>query len=581
MLKKAWLQYLLLASLVFLLYGNTINHGFTLDDSIYISENENVQRGIKAIPNIFSHSTYYGYVDEKKADKIYRPATQSSYAIEISLFGFNPKVHHFFNILYYAGLCMLLYYLLATCLFPGKNWLFSFLTTLLYLVHPIHTEVVSSIKGRGELLSAFLLVLSLILLFRHLKSGDIKLYLASLLTYLVCLFTKESAVPFVLLFPLFLYFFHPIDLKKLPGIIAPYFLCLAIFLLARYFVVHDIHAELTYVNNGLLAFEKPLERYGLTFYILLLYLKLLVFPHPLLWDYSYGHFQVDNMVLALGCISFAFHLVLLTYAVVSIKNKNLASFLILLYSITMILVSNIIIPIGSTMGERFLFLPSFAFCIATVYYAARLLNIDLTASKIRFNPIFTAMLSIILIAFSFKTFSRSKIWESDESLVFNDIKHSQSFRMRMAQVEIFLEKAANDISYISKAESASNAIIKDFPKQAGPWFMKARIFEAYQQTDKAIKAYLRCVELDADRADALNNLGVIYHNKRDFDKAMEYYQLALEADPDHFLAYENIGLIYYYYQDFENAGNYFEKALSYDPKNKKILPLYKEVTGQK
>ena len=67
----------------FLLYANTLNHSYTLDDFGLISDNTVTTKGIKSIPDIFSHFYRYGYYTID--DGIYRPVSVAMFAIEWSI----------------------------------------------------------------------------------------------------------------------------------------------------------------------------------------------------------------------------------------------------------------------------------------------------------------------------------------------------------------------------------------------------------------------------------------------------------------------------------------------------------------
>ena len=84
----------------FLLYANTLNHSYTLDDFGLISDNTVTIKGIKSIPDIFSHFYRYGYYTID--DGIYRPVSVAMFAIEWSISPNNPQLSHLINILLYC-----------------------------------------------------------------------------------------------------------------------------------------------------------------------------------------------------------------------------------------------------------------------------------------------------------------------------------------------------------------------------------------------------------------------------------------------------------------------------------------------
>src|SRR4029078_8651082 len=90
--------------------------------------------------------------DGRKGLQAYRPFTLLSFAVEKDLFGNKPAAAHFINVLIYA-LLLLVVYKLLTKLFPETSYQLLIMIALLYLVHPVHSEVVASVKSRDELLA--------------------------------------------------------------------------------------------------------------------------------------------------------------------------------------------------------------------------------------------------------------------------------------------------------------------------------------------------------------------------------------------------------------------------------------------
>jgi hypothetical protein len=95
----------------FLLYSNTLSHGYVLDDFSAVKENNIVRQGIHAIPEIFKTSYRQGYLSVK--DGLYRPLSLVTFAIEWNYFPDQPSVSHFINVVLYALTGMLLFYMLC------------------------------------------------------------------------------------------------------------------------------------------------------------------------------------------------------------------------------------------------------------------------------------------------------------------------------------------------------------------------------------------------------------------------------------------------------------------------------------
>src|SRR5512138_2163929 len=151
-------RYFVLAFFLFAvaLYGNTILNKYAIDDE-FVTNNETVKKGFKAIPEIFT--TYYlvqkGNVSTQASD--YRPIVKLTFAAEYQLYGEKPGRSHAINIFLYFWLSCVLFFILKRIL-NNYNILFPFLITMMFMAHPVHTEVVASLKNRDELI-AFLCAL--------------------------------------------------------------------------------------------------------------------------------------------------------------------------------------------------------------------------------------------------------------------------------------------------------------------------------------------------------------------------------------------------------------------------------------
>src|SRR5688500_15272080 len=90
---------LLLVLFTFLVYGNSIRNGYALDDEFFTNNHPLTSRGLEALPEIFgTHSMSH----EDGASYSYRPVVLLSFAIEHQLFGEDPHISHFINVLIYA-----------------------------------------------------------------------------------------------------------------------------------------------------------------------------------------------------------------------------------------------------------------------------------------------------------------------------------------------------------------------------------------------------------------------------------------------------------------------------------------------
>ena len=125
---------------------------------------------------------------------------------------------------------------------------------LLFVSHPIHTEVVANIKSRDEILSLLFGLISFNKLYKYIKgSKQINLYM-SIVFFLIALLSKESSIGFFGIIVLLLYFLKPFNLKKTFQTLLPYIIVIILFLIIRQLILPDVDGNLNPIDNYLSTF---------------------------------------------------------------------------------------------------------------------------------------------------------------------------------------------------------------------------------------------------------------------------------------------------------------------------------------
>lgn len=164
------------------------------------------------------------------------------------------------------------------------------------------------------------------------------------------------------------------------------------------------------------------ERFATKGYVLLKYLQLLVFPHPLSSDYSfktipYRHFTDWDFLL-----SIVLHIAMIIAGIYYTIKKHILGFAIMTYIIFALMIGNVLMDIGATMGERLIFHSSIGFCIGAAYVILK--GFDKLGS-IQLNLRRTALATIVLVVgflFGCKTWERNFDWKNDVTLFLKDVK---------------------------------------------------------------------------------------------------------------------------------------------------------------
>lgn len=434
----------IIALLGALLYANTTRNQFALDDGLVLSENNYVTQGFAGIGDILAHDSFHGSIGNSAylSGGRYRPLSLVTYAMEVSFFGVNAPVHHAVNALLFALCCVVLFRFLARFVFPATPWA-TWCTTLLFAVHPIHTEVVANIKGRDELLSLIFLLLTLHHALLHQRwlshqsepiaesrrqrkererSGAQEpgrwSHVWSALFFGLALLAKENGLAFVFILPITVYFLSNATLGQAIWRSLPVIALVVLYVGLRVLLLEARNNTVQEVMDNPYLYASTAEKLGTIAYVLLRYIGLLFWPHPLTYDYSFNTIPYRTFGDPLVILSVLLHLSLLAFAVMRWKNKDLLAWCILFQLATLLLVSNLAFNIGAPMAERFLFQASVPFLIGMIELVRRL------ADRVQRPALNWSLASILLVMTglsAYATVHRNADWTSGDDLFLHDV----------------------------------------------------------------------------------------------------------------------------------------------------------------
>ncbi len=554
-------------------YGNVVFNGFSLDDKYINVNNPQTSKGVAAIPEIFT--TFYAH--ESGNAYGYRPLVRVTYALEYQFtkkYVWNPAVSHFINLLLYILGLLILFRVLRRLLKGYSPWI-AFFITLLYLIHPTHTEVVASLKNRDILLEFVFSFEAMWLFVRWVDTNKNKFVYWGIVSYILALLSKETAIVHLAVFPLVLYFFTEIRTKKLlyfTGITA--LLGFAIFLAPV--VLFNFERNFRYIENPLFYENNFFNKLATSFYILGFYLKLLVVPYPLRYYYGFNMIPVTNWANPLVWLSFLFYVGIFVAAVRNFKQKKIISFIILFFLVEISMYANIVMPVPGIVGDRFAFYTSLAFAWFVVWLFIEIPKHSVfKQQRVAVKPVTIALaLSLLyLLPMGYWVHIRNFQWRSQYLLFNSDMP--------------FLENSvkANDLW----AAEIIKKVNRELAKPVNPYHFIRRNIAA------AEKRYNKALELDSTFYSAWLNLGSIYskihgnqarirymaYSKRGekekarkskdemldyFKKAHYYFNQALKYKPEHTsgLIYYDIANAYELQEIYDSAERYYKKAIAID-----------------
>lgn len=534
-MKKEYIRLLVISLLVVLLYGNTLTLNYTLDDRLVIFQNDYTLKGFAGMKEVITEDGFSGYFGKDRklvAGGRYRPLAQLTFILEYELFGGNireevgfgqdprnealfvgtplPAISHFMNMVFYLLLILITYFVLKK-IFPGYDnvkWYLSlpFIATLLFALHPLHTEAVANIKGRDEILCMLGGMMTLWCILKYTEKRNVLFLILSFFTMLSGIFAKENAITFIAVIPLTLYYAVS-RLKKSDWIwtLVPALSATVIFLIFRHLALGSFMAEDTsgtVLNNPYLYSTTP-QRIATVIFTWGIYLKLMFFPHPLTHDYYPNQITITDFGNPVVWILIIFFLFLIADAFMKLKSKNVISYGILFFVITFSIVSNLFFTVGTFLNERFVFISLLGFTIILAYFLIRFARLPIP------RMIIPAVLILIFSFYSVKTISRNRVWQDDFTLFTTDVNVS------------------------------SNSIKCNV--SAGGNYLK-RYKESKKETDftKALECLYKAISLDETNFFAHHLLGEAYFEKEDYDLSYQFYKNAVEISPQNTTAIGNM-----------------------------------------
>ncbi|MGC8866131.1 MAG: tetratricopeptide repeat protein [Bacteroidales bacterium] len=534
--------YIALALYCIILYINTIPNDFSLDDELVTWNNPLVSQGIKAIPRIFTSP--YVEVSGNAGTLLfgYRPMAKATFAIEHSLTGGNPHVSHFINLLLYIATALLLYRILAR-MFQNLHYAFPLVATLIFVAHPTHTEVVASLKNREELMALLGALGGLWYFLKYAETNQARHIGYALLSFFLGYLSKSSVMPFLALYPLTLWMFTSMEKRK---IILLAVLSLGVLLIAQLgpaIFLPDTIRPNAMIENPLFFEKNILRRAATGFTGLLHYLKLMIWPHPLLFYYGYDTFPVTGWGNLRAILSLLLHATLFVLALLNFKKRPLLAYGILFYLIGIAMYSNVLVPVVGIVGDRFTYLASIGFAITAAWLIFSLIRIKPEALKphSRFPGKIILPLLILLVPYTLQSFSRNQDWKNLETLYKADIDYLPR------SVKANTQYAGNLLYNTYQAMQAANRP----PKK--------------EIIDEMIRHYELSLKILPTYYDALTGLGTVYSTLLgEHRKAIPYFEAALKSDSLNVAGYINLAFVWRQLGDNKMAKYFYSKVLQRD-----------------
>lgn len=525
-----------LALVTFLCFINVVKNGYSLDDQmVTTAEHALVSKGLGGIKEIFTSN--YSSVAGKSFE--YRPIAILTFAIEYQIWGFNPALSHLVNLLLYILLVILVFQVLVRLLPSQVEAAFGI--SLIFALHPLHNEVVVSLKNREEILVAIFGFLCFRSLLIHLQTNQKKALLASCLFFLLGSFTKLTIDPFAFLVVFSAWYFGKGSVKKLSIVFGIYFLLMQLFYWTGYaFLSNGFHRTFDEIENPLtqVAF---FDRIPAALAILVQYIKLFIWPNPLISYYGLGAVPIAGWSDVYFFVGLFIVVCAIVVFVKQVKSRSLLGYGIVIFLFLLATYLNFPVLAPGIMAERLAFLAVLGFSVMVIALA----NSYLRQQQVQLGLI---VLSVVYILVNI---NRTPEWKSLTSLLEADTqKGVTSVKLFNALAENYHTLAGKETNneqlranYLKKAEEGYLKVIKIYPEHGGVYNNLGTLYASIGKFSEAETCLVKAIQLGYTSADAYYNLGAICELSGKYDLAKQYYYKCLSVNSGYVQASERLMVI--------------------------------------
>jgi cytochrome c-type biogenesis protein CcmH/NrfG len=564
-------------------YLGTVGFDYAWDDKLVITANAYTTKGIAGLPEIFTKRVSVPFKSE------YRPVPQALYAIEYQLFRGSPHAGHVFNMLWYGLTCAMVYWFVHF-VFPWLDSLFAFRAAVLFVVHPLHVEVVANVKGRDEILALFFGLSSIMLLVKAIERFRWGFFIVGGICFLTACLSKANAITLLPMAVAIAWYRSktPGLNRTLVGMTAAIAACsVGLIILIRHLqntVSNEMPLQLnsTVLNNIFLWTTHPNTVIPTALMIITRYIRLLVYPHPLIQLYGYNQISLSHWTdfgpwLVLAALIGVGALVFKIW-----PSRSPLAFGLVFFAVTYSPYSNLFFYAPDTMADRYMFVPSVGAAIVAVFCLFRVAALAPQApgmSGARARAAVTVF-GLILAGFFATSVAASQDWRNDSTLIHNRIRYMQNNAAAQAIYGYTLNKESyNLLAPQLKEERQAAAMlafteaIRIYPDFQAAWIAIGKLFADHGIYYKAELSFLKAQRLEPLGPESYFCLGTLYLTQQDLGLAIPYLEKAVLLDSKNEDAYVMLGKAYLQANNVGNLGGMITAARKWFPENLDLKAL--------
>ena len=510
-----WKFLIIITASVLLVYGQTLKFGFVnYDDDELIYKNEKFLSDWRNVGTAFTAHAFIGAGGESV---YYRPLHVVTLIIDYHIWQLDPFGYHLSSVVLHT-MTVILVFLLFEIIFG--NSVLALFGSLIFALHPVQTESVGWIAGRNDILLGFFITLMTISHVQSLRNTKrIKLYrILTSISFTFAILTKESAVFFLLLLPIYELCFHNKTLRETISKknILRFLPMMAI--LALYFIIRlnifsaFIGAEQMYGKG------KPfLDRLANIPGIVAEHLQLLIAPLSL----SVAH-QLSDIIWLKQPWYFVSFIVLLLFTITLWRSwrKHPVLFFGLAWLAVGLLPALNLFPMPKPILEHRLYVPMTGVALAISFGIDRFSNIIQT---VKFREVLFSVLTITLAILSYL---RLPVWENGVTLFTDAVKKAPTD----LHSNYSLARAQYDIGNYSECKQILNYYLTLAPTDPRGYRFLREVYYVSGRRKEVAEICKKMIELQPYNPLRYLETGVIYEELGQPDTAAIYYRQGIGTD---------------------------------------------------
>eukprot|EP00754_Rhynchopus_humris_P043101 Rhum_TRINITY_DN2982_c0_g1::Rhum_TRINITY_DN2982_c0_g1_i1::g.9096::m.9096 len=552
---------IIVAAAAVLPYYNSMHGEFVIDDERAVVQNPDVL-GSQPIAHLLANDFWGTPLASAASHKSFRPVTVATFRLTWQLFGDTPLPFHIGNMLLYAACCVLFLWFVGTdpCGGGGAHALLKHrasrvFAALLFALHPVHVESVASIVGRADVLSYGFMLLAIASYTKYLQcgsaAGKFTWAAASGLLFLLGTGSKELGILTCVLCA-------AVDVI---GTIRSGVLTRGCF--ARVAVLAAITAvalfvsrvlrgatmfpAMSYEDNPIHFIKDPVLKAQNYAYIHVWYVLLLLFPYRSCVDWGYNTLPLpDNLLVAVGPAVVLYLVVLAVplafvssaWTVSSRRRQHLndhARVVVgLVFMVVPFLPASGIVPVGTVLAERLLFMPSGGFAILLgllfekIVFLRRLSPTKHTA--VTAPPVSRAAPSAHLRLRKGEAATpeaQPAPPVTDEAVTTLSALRTAPFVALLAVCAVLSTQRSSDWN---TAESLYQRTVRECPGSAKAWLGGGVVSMQQGKPQAAVHQFEKSLQIFPAYVDALIAMGRVARESGQLDAAVKYLSKALSHD---------------------------------------------------